>query len=75
VTTSEDSTFYLTGGAVIPTGEVVLPTRTMIQHGQAHTDFEAPLWNEDEIIAQRPSADHYLVWAAAWVPSDVLDAS
>jgi hypothetical protein len=76
---------------VIPASEVVLPTNTMIQHwyccdvthyerdvnGEIVSvpEYEVPLWNEDEIMAARPSDDHYLVWAAVWVPGRVLDAS
>jgi len=67
-----ESTYKLTGAAVVPTDQIVLPTRTMVAHVENN---ERPLWNEDEIVAQRPSDKHYIAWAAVWVPGDVFDAS
>jgi hypothetical protein len=71
-----ESTFKLTGAAVIPTDRAVLPPKTMAISGGPGSLLDGmPLWGEDEIDAARPSKDHYLVFAAVWVPGQVLDES
>jgi hypothetical protein len=65
-----ESTFRIAGGAVIPTDQIVLPPRTDVTYIE-----DRALWVDHDNLASRPSDDHYLVWAAVWVPGDVLDAT
>jgi hypothetical protein len=41
--------------------------------GKLEPEYELPPYNDDPIMAERPSENHYLVMAAVWVPGDVLD--
>jgi hypothetical protein len=71
---THESTFTLTGAAVIPGHRIVLPSKTMVVYGPSVLGDMDP-WAEDEIMAARPSDNHSLVFAAVWVPDEALDES